>query len=290
MPVMTQQGRDMTEVFRTAASNAGISLRLALGIAYAESKLNERAERFGVFTAEAQAAEAAGDFVKLQSYIDAAWRDVSFGIAQRIVPYHWAGDHTQRVANVLGVRAAVFEDPERDVREMCLWLRDDYRRALGADLSGIGNDVELGAAIIYNAGHWPEPNEVYWRTHAGNIDNYRRGFAWADAKLAELAAEQSTGPGGFPVEEGSMTIEQRVHQLQHDADGNPYDRLGNGGVPYSEAMTWETDKGPMIFQQYWYAGILEYPVAPTADNPEGRDCLVQVEATVSAEVAARFRS
>lgn len=284
--IETQQGRDMTRTFTEAATANGISLRLAIGVAYAESKLNERAQRVGIYTKEALAAEARGDMVELQRLINLAWQDVSYGIAQRIIPYHYAGDRSQSVANCLAVRAAVFADPDRDIREMCAWLRDDYQKAGAADLARLGGDRELGACVIYNAGHWPAPTEAYWTTHAGNLKNYREALAKADEIIAELWQDEKPLPQiGVP----SVTIEEKAAAMTTLPDGTVIDRLGNGGVPYSPVCEWETSAGTMRFQQFWLAGLLEYPVPPTEDNPDGRDVSTIPEGTLSDADRARFR-
>lgn len=274
MPILTQQGTDVTHMFQWAAEQTGIPLRLALGACYAESKLNERAERYGVYTAEALKAYARADMAELQRLINLAWADVSFGLGQRIVKYHWAGDRSAHYGNVLGVRSEVFNDPARDIREMCAWLRSDYDKARGVNLARIGGDVDLGACIIYNAGHWPEDGEAYWTTHASNLDNYRAGLAWADRKIAELSLEPAT-----PAEtDSSMTIEERAAEIGPE-------KLGNNGTPDCEVIEWAGTNGELVrFQMYWYLGFLEYPAADG-----DRHVLTIPEGTALADITRAFQ-
>lgn len=294
--VITKQGNDRTELFESEVLKAGIPLRLALACAWAESgQMNEAAERWGTHTADAKLAMANGDRGRLAVIITTAWADVSFGLCQRIVKYHWWGDHTASVDNVLDVRRMSLQDVARDVHEMCTWLASDYDRAetaKGADAENyaahLGDDRELGALTIYNAGHWPLAEDAYWTTHGGNIDNYRRGLDYADAIIAEMEAAHGE-PAPATEEGGPMTIEERKAQLQTGPDGEPLDRLGNDGAEYSPVCEWESSAGLMRFQQFWRAGILEYP-CPTEADPNGRDCVTIPEGTLAAEDLARFRA
>ena len=87
-----------------------------------------------------------------------AWPDVSFGYGQRIVRFHYAGDRSPSVPNVLAVRRQVFEHPEADLREMATFLKGTLAQARRGDLSPCGGDELLGALIVYNAGHLPAPD------------------------------------------------------------------------------------------------------------------------------------
>lgn len=282
MAVVTQQGRDITQWLEEESARAGISVRLATAAIYAESKFNELAERYGTRTSEGIAARLAGpgQLWRFQNVIDTTWPDISFGLCQRIIAYHWAGDDSKTAANVLAVRDAVLNDPERDIREMCAWLADDYRRAGAADLTPIGGDRELGACIIYNAGHWPGPTDTYWVTHGANVQNYRNAFVKADALLLDVANAPVAPAEGVSL----VTIEEKAQWMTENGD-----RLGNGGVPYSPVCEWETSAGTMRFQQYWLGSLLEYPVDPTEANPSGRDVTTAPEGTLSDEQLRQFR-
>ena len=174
--VLNIDGVDISEALARAATSASVPVALVLACAIAESNLDPRAERWGHFTREARAALSAGDHARLQEIIDRAWPDISFGYGQRVVRYHWIGDRSRRVDNVLSVRQHVFDHPEEDLQQMALWLAGTLRQARTRDLTLVGGDELLGALVIYNAGHFPAPDEPYWHTHAGNVANYRRAL------------------------------------------------------------------------------------------------------------------
>jgi hypothetical protein len=173
-------------VLTAAAEGAGIPLALALACAIAESGLDPRAERWGGSegTRQAREAIAAGDTARLQAIADRAWPDISFGYGQRIVRFHYAGDHTASVPNILAVRRHVFEHPEEDLREMAALLQSTLARARRGDLSRCEGDELLGALIVYNAGHLPAPDASWWDEHPVNFANYRRALERARLLLA----------------------------------------------------------------------------------------------------------
>jgi hypothetical protein len=171
-------GEDLRPALTAASEGAGIPLVLALACAIAESGLDPRAERWGGSegTRHAREAIAAGDTSRLREIIDRAWPDISFGYGQRIVRFHYAGDQSPSVPNVLAVRRQVFEDPETDLREMAALLSSTLGRARRGDLSPCGGDEILGALIVYNAGHLPAPDAPWWDEHPVNLANYRRAL------------------------------------------------------------------------------------------------------------------
>lgn len=75
-----------------------------------------------------------------------------------------------------------------------------------------------------------------------------------------------------------VTIDDKAHQLGPTL-------LGNWGAAYSPLLSWETDGGPMRFQQYWNCGILQYPLA----NGDC-DCLVLLEGTLPQATVDLFRA
>jgi hypothetical protein len=184
-PIPDADGTDIREPLARAAEAAGIPLRLGLACAIAEGGLSPRAERWGRFTREAKEALAARDTDRLQQIIDRTWPDVSFGYAQRIVKYHWVGNRSNALENVLKVRQYVFEHPEEDLQQMSSWLARTLAEARKHDLSKLGGDELLGALVVYNAGHFPKPDEDYWQSHAGNVVNYRRALQRARELLNE---------------------------------------------------------------------------------------------------------
>ena len=117
------------------------------------------------------------DWVALQEIIDDTWPDISFGYGQRIVLYHWWGDQSQTVANVLSVRKAVFGQPRRDILEAALRLKVSYDAAKGM------KDRDLKALVYYNAGHIPPASNAWWITWSGNVLAYRTALDEAKRKL-----------------------------------------------------------------------------------------------------------
>jgi hypothetical protein len=268
-----------------AADLAGIPLDLIVGCGVAESKLNALAERWGTHTVEAQAAILAGDAGALSAIITAAGNDISFGVSQRIVAFHWAGTGELTVPNCLYVRSQAFADPRRDILEMGRRLRSNLttvERLKPAELMNVGGDTRLGACVIYNAGHWPEGGEPYWKTRQANIQNYRNGLEAAPVLIAGYQAPVIVIPA--PTEGGPMTIEDKAKALTDDGD-----RLGNGGAPYTPKHTWETDQGPMSFQGFWYGYMWEFAVPVSDSTPDGRDTICEPYPTLLPEELAHFR-
>jgi hypothetical protein len=145
----------------------------------AESDLDPRAERWGLVTAQAKAAVASNDRAKLQQLIAQAGNDISFGLGQRIVKFHYHGNHQNTVDNVLDVRQYVFDHTDEDIRQAALFLVDKLAMARQGDLSPVGGDVLLGALAAYNAGHLPHPDEAYWQQRASTVNRYKEKLAVA---------------------------------------------------------------------------------------------------------------
>lgn len=175
-PLNNSDGEDISGIFDPAWQEAGIPRVLLLAGVLAESGLNPRAERWGRYTTAARTAIATGDSDWLASIISAAWPDISFGYSQRIVLYHDTGDRSPSVDNCLAVRAHVFDNPAEDLLAMANRLRACLDRAGAVDLGKINGDRELGALVIYNAGHWPDPSSEaeawWWESWAGNVASY----------------------------------------------------------------------------------------------------------------------
>lgn len=105
--------------------------------------------------------------------------DCSFSIGQQIVAYAPVGDHTMTPENVLLVRAWLF-NPENSIPLMVGKLAAFYH-----DGANPGTDEEgrtMNALYKYNTGRYAAPGGQF----AGNIGNYERGLAQADALLAAL--------------------------------------------------------------------------------------------------------
>lgn len=186
-PILNARGQDIRPALLAAAEAAGIPARLVLACAIAESELNPRAERWGRRTDEARAAIAAGNRTALNGIVGRAWPDISFGYGQRIVKYHYVGDGSRTLENVLSVRQYVFDHPEEDLAKMASFLAQKLAQAAGGDLGPCGGDVLLGALVAYNCGHYPKPGERYWLERSTTVARYRDGLERAKAALAEVA-------------------------------------------------------------------------------------------------------
>lgn len=110
-----------------------------------------------------------GDSDRLAAVIASEWPDISFGLGQRIVLYHYLGDGTPSLRNVLAVREQVFAHPERDILEAA-------RKVAGAWHQ---SQDYLLALAAYNCGYLPARDDPYWTRYAANVENYRRALDWA---------------------------------------------------------------------------------------------------------------
>ena len=183
-PILTVQGVDIRAVLVEAAEVARIPPELLLGCIAAESELDARAERWGRLTAQAKAALAAGDTARLRAIIPQVGDDISFGLGQRIVKFHYHGNRKMTLENILDVRQFVFDNTDQDVREAALFLTPclaDAERQ--TDLSRAGGDVLLGACVSYNHGHYPSFDDQYWTERASTVARYKNKLAWARAQL-----------------------------------------------------------------------------------------------------------
>lgn len=263
--IRDSEGRDISAWLTDGAAKAGIPVQLALACGLAESNLNPRAERFGRETAAAKVALANGDMATLRAIIGRAGNDLSFGVGQRICIYHYYGDRTNSLANVLAVRGYVFSHEAEDIREMCAFLKPRYMAAGSADLSPVGGDRLLMALCAYNAGHPPTPTEPYWRDRASTVARYREMLTQA---AAMLAASQ----------EDDMTIEEKAERLGPE-------KLGNGGQPETGVYEVLTNQGLVRMQVFWNGMLWEYT------KPDGSTD-VQVCVSAEADEAAQraFRS
>jgi len=170
--LLNADGDEIGPIFDAAWQAASIPRQLALACALAESGLNPRAERWGRSTAAARSAIQADDRAWLAEIIDAAWPDISFGYGQQIVLYHYLGDRTSSVENVLAVRDGVFADPAGNLVDMCRRLAGCLARARACDLEPVAGDELLGALVVYNSGAWHAADDAWWTSWAGNVRAY----------------------------------------------------------------------------------------------------------------------
>ena len=182
-PILTSGGVDIRDLLVQASAAAGIPPELLLGCIAAESELDPHAERWGLLTPQAKTAIQANDRAALRSIIAQAGSDISFGLAQRIVKFHYFGNHESTVENVLAVRQYVFDHMERDVREAAMFLKTKLVEARQGDLALCDQDELLGACIAYNCGHFPLASEAYWGQRGPTIARYRAKLGEARAAL-----------------------------------------------------------------------------------------------------------
>jgi len=176
---------DILPMLLAAIVGTGVPVDTLYAGMIAESELEPRAERWGRQTETALSYIQADDMQALQWLLDSVWPDVSFGYSQRIVKYHWAGDKTQTVKNVMAVRQAVFDDPEKDLRQMALhldWCRTQTEKR---PLDRVNGDRELGALVCYNAGHYPSLHSNWWTTYGAHVSRYQAALDQARTELAE---------------------------------------------------------------------------------------------------------
>ncbi len=169
-------GEDILEILEPIAQEENCPLELALACVWAESGRppNPYAERWGRETQSAQLAIELEDWEGLGQIIERAWPDISFGYGQQIVKYHYLGDQSSRIENILAVRQEVFADSARALRDMCQRLEAYLRRAAHSNLSRVGGDRQLGALVIYNAGSLRPPDDPWWAAWSGNVAAYRK--------------------------------------------------------------------------------------------------------------------
>ncbi len=183
LTLLATDGTDLGPLVEAAAQQHGVPVALLAAMLRAESGLSVRAERWGIHTAAAREALAAGDMEALEVIIADAQPDLSFGLAQLIVSTaggYGVGDGSMNVANVLAVRQALF-DPAVSI-------------GLGArHLAGcmIGSEhyaePRLQILLRYNSGSFQSPGNWYWQRWAGNVAAYRSALAWAQSVVGGMS-------------------------------------------------------------------------------------------------------
>ena len=175
---------DILPLILAAIVGTGVPVETLYAGMIAESELEPRAERWGRQTVTARAYIQSDDMQALQWLLDSVWPDVSFGYSQRIVKYHWAGDQTPTVKNVMAVRQAVFDDPEEDLRQMALHLEWCRTQTANRPLDRVDGDRELGALVCYNAGHYPSLHASWWTTYDSHVTRYRQALEKSRTAIA----------------------------------------------------------------------------------------------------------
>lgn len=177
--VIDREGTDITGLIETAASNAGVDPIHLLALLIAESGLNRTAERYGRNTEEFKQRLLwleAGDTsqeVELQRLINDAWADVGFSYGQQIVLFHYAGDRSASLDNVLAVRKDVFANPAVNIQDAANRLASGISRSL--------DGTALGGMVVYNAGSDRRNDPVWMAIWGGNVAAYELALAQAEA-------------------------------------------------------------------------------------------------------------
>ena len=169
-------GEDISGMIYAAVDAVGVYVEALLAMMIAESALNPMAERWGKRTREAMIAlgKENENWRELQAIVDDAWPDISFGYTQQIVMYHWWGDGTIDLNNILSVRKATFANPARDI------LEASYK--LSSCIGIAGGDIMEGL-MVYNFGHVVPPSKrgtTFWAHYA----SYESALAKAQAILS----------------------------------------------------------------------------------------------------------
>lgn len=131
---------------------------------------NPYAERWGRRTYDAAIALNDNNYAYLKAIIVEVWPDISFSYCQQIVLYHYFGDRSSSINNILAVRAHVFENPRENVRDGAKRLANCIERSPDEDKSF------LAAMSIYNTGSYKAPADSW-----SNRSNYERSFELAKA-------------------------------------------------------------------------------------------------------------
>lgn len=172
--ILTADGHDITYDLGRAALAHRIDPIHLLALLFAESGgLNPRAERWGSWNLETVWRHINNhDWERLQEIINDAWPDISFGMSQHIVLYHYHGDRTKSWLNVLNVRSYVFANPIENIYEAA--------KKLSSCFNGSKDGSALGAMTVYNAGSDRRDDPVWMAAWAQNVRAYQRALARAE--------------------------------------------------------------------------------------------------------------
>jgi hypothetical protein len=189
---------DIEPYLDVASEQTGCPKELILATAIAESALNPLAERWGSRTREAKNAILLEDWDALYDIIQSEWADISFGMSQCIVQYHYYGDGSATVENCLHVRNGVFADTGRDIIEIGNRMRSNLDLAMFRNSEGSlprqvfqsEEPIYLAALVKYNSGSIAGELSGYWDRYAGNVAGYIQAISQAKELLgSDIEAE-----------------------------------------------------------------------------------------------------
>lgn len=176
--VIDYEGTDITPLLIQAANAASVDPVHLVALLKAESGLNRKAERYGVRTNEFmqrllwyQRGDASQES-ELQALLFDVWPDVSFSYGQQIVLFHYYGNRTSDLQNVLEVRDLVFQNPYTNIENAAARFANGIERSL--------DGTALGGMVVYNAGS-DKRNDPEWMARWGaNVAAYEAALTWAE--------------------------------------------------------------------------------------------------------------
>lgn len=183
--VIDREGNDITGMLVDAATAALVDPVHLVALLQAESALYRKAERYGMRTNEFlqhlmwyqhgdHSQEAA-----LQNILYDVWPDVSFSYGQQIVLFHYYGDRTSELQNVLTVRDMVFQNPYTNIADAAMRFASGIERSL--------DGTPLGGMVVYNAGSDKRNDPAWMSQYGGNVVAYERALAWAEQYRDDVA-------------------------------------------------------------------------------------------------------
>jgi hypothetical protein len=215
--VLTRQGHDVGPLINQHAGAVGMPTRPITAQLWAESRLDEHAERWGT------------------------WPDWSFGLSQITVRYAPVGDQTARAANVNFVKDYYFQ-PENAIRDCARWLApywqqfsdlDEEQRYYEtasrynggpgmafADNPNAHNFREAWAAAAEYEQEAPMPAPATY-TYDPTLPAVRQTDDWSCAVASTTWALQALGiPANYPAMEQAMLSAGLVSREQGLLDGS----------------------------------------------------------------------
>lgn len=200
-------GVDRTQDIMDAAYGAGRDPIHLLALLMAESSgVNPVAERYGVRTREAIEFINAGRLGELQDLINDQWADISFGPSQHIVLYHYFGDRSSDVVNVLNVRNHVFANTRENI------IMAANKLAACWPLSRDGS--ALGAMVAYNAGSDRRWDTAWMARWSANVDSYAYHLTKAEAYRISTEEVAMVGAEFGVVWGNSLKLEKQADLIE----------------------------------------------------------------------------
>ncbi len=145
--VLNTDNEDVSGEIEIACVGTDVPPYVLLALCKAESGLNFRAERYGV------------------------WPDISFGPTQQTVAYAPWGDRTNTPANIEYVHQYILNHTDEILKYTVGQLSDNKPRSL--------DNSWLGAMTVYNAGSDRRNDPTWMAKWSANVVRYQQALAWA---------------------------------------------------------------------------------------------------------------